>query len=287
MVDVRKEDEDKLMNHEYDGIRELDNDLPPWWINLFYVTIIFGVIYFLGYQIVGWVDNQKTEYKKEVIANTELMLKNENASVVANANPAEALKTDIADGQVVYKSNCVVCHGAGGEGTAMAPNLSDKYWIHGGDFESVQKTISDGVPAKGMLSWKPILGVKSVRQVARYVLSLQGTNPSNPKAPEGVLYDPIDTSKPVAVLTDSQSKENGLALYQQYCAACHGVDKNGGFASSLNDSTWKFGKGTIEDIMKITAEGNESVKMPAWKSVLSEKQIQEVSSYILNNKASK
>lgn len=285
MVDVNKNEKDLLLNHEYDGIRELDNDLPPWWINLFYITIVFGVIYLLGYQVFGWFDSQDTEYQKEVVAYNELMKKSESPSIATHVSNDD-LKGDVLAGDIIYKTNCVVCHGAFGEGK-IGPNLTDRNWIHGGDFESIQKVISEGVPAKGMLSWKPILGAKSVRQVARYVMSLQGTNPTDAKVAEGVLYDPIDSSKPIEVLKDAISLEKGSAIYQQYCSACHGADKNGGFASNLNDQTWTLGKGTIEDIMKITSEGSIPLKMPGWKSVLSDKQIQEVSSYILNTKESK
>lgn len=284
MVDKKNKEEDLLLDHEYDGIRELDNDLPPWWINLFYITIIFGVIYLLGYQVFGWFENQNSEYQNEIIVHEELLKKNEKASIVSNNS--DDLKSDVMAGDIIFKANCVVCHGAFGEGK-IGPNLTDKNWIHGGDIDSIQKSIAEGIPAKGMLAWKPIIGNTGVRQVSRYVMSLQGSNPADAKAAEGSLYEPIDKSKPLAILTDTISLENGSKLYQQYCSACHGADKNGGFASNLNDKVWTLGKGTIEDTMKITSEGNIPLKMPGWKSVLSEKQIQEVSSYILNSNESK
>ena len=282
MVEDKKKEKKLLLDHEYDGIRELDNDLPPWWINLFYITIVFGVIYLLGYQVFNWFDNQNTEYQKEVIAHEELLYKNEHDQKGAVGGGVVDKKQDIAAGKEIFQTNCVACHKSKGEGS-VGPNLTDKFWIHGGDFESVQRIISEGVPAKGMLAWKQTISAKSIREVAHFVLSLQGTNPPDAKAPEGILYDPIDLSKPMALLSDKESLDKGIALYQQYCSACHGENKKGGFASNLADKIWTQGNGSLVDIMKITSEGNIPLKMPGWKNILTEKQIQEVSSYILTN----
>ena len=187
MSDTQKEQKNLLLDHDYDGIQELDNDLPPWWKNLFYTTVAFGIVYLLGYQIFGWFDNQYKEYYKAALANLEVIRKSEETAANKPAS-ADDIKNDIVAGEKIFKTNCTVCHGNNAEGK-IGPNLTDKYWLHGGDFPSVQHTISEGVPAKGMLSWKNTLGPVGVRQAARYVLSLQGTNPADAKAPEGVLQE--------------------------------------------------------------------------------------------------
>lgn len=281
----KKEEKDLLLNHEYDGIKELDNDLPPWWINLFYVTIVFGVIYLLGYQVYGWFDSQEQEYENEIIAYEANIAKFEETTVKPTG--PDAIKLDIAAGEIVFKSNCVACHGSFGGGGALGPNLTDKYWLHGGRSEDLIKVISEGVPAKGMLAWKPILGEKSVRQVARYVESIQGSNPKDAKSPQGILYDPIDTSGPIAILNDKDSLEKGASLYQQYCSYCHGVDREGGYASNLKDKVWASGKGSVEDVMKAILEGNVPLNMPAWKEVITEKDALKIASFILKEDTGK
>lgn len=286
MVEEKKEEKDLLLSHEYDGIKELDNDLPPWWINLFYVTIVFAIIYLLGYQVYGWFDNQEMEYKKEVLAFESNLEKIENT--IAKPVGVDEIKLEIAAGETIYKTNCVACHGPTGGGGALGPNLTDKYWLHGGgNYENLIKVISEGVPAKGMLAWKPILGEKSVRQAARYVESIQGSNPADAKSPQGILYDPIDMSKPLTVLKDKESLERGALLYKQYCGYCHGEDKKGGFASNLSDKVWSSGKGTVEDVMKAILEGNIPLNMPAWKEVITEKDAHAISSFILNESSEK
>lgn len=279
MSEDKREEKDLLLNHEYDGIKELDNDLPPWWLNLFYVTIVFGVIYLLGYQVFGWFDNQEKEYQNELISFEENLAKLEKASVKPTG--ADAIKQDIIAGEAVFKANCVSCHGPAGGGGALGPNLTDKYWLHGGKFEDIAKTISEGVPSKGMLSWKRDLGDKRVLQVARYVQSLQGSNPKDARGPQGTIYDPIDANQPLVILKDKESLEKGALLYQQNCSYCHGADREGGYASNLKDKTWASGKGTVEDVMKAILEGNIPLNMPAWKEYISEKDALNIASFIL------
>jgi len=179
---------DKLLDgHEYDGIMELDNKLPKWWLGLFYITIIFAVIYVLRYHVLKTADLQAMEYEKEV---AEAIDKYKSAKPdVIDASTVEVL-TDAASmeaGKAIYDKNCMVCHLSKGEGL-VGPNMTDEYWIHGGSMADIYDIIVVGVPAKGMISWKDQLSPTEIQQVASFILSLQGTNPPNPKAPEGELY---------------------------------------------------------------------------------------------------
>lgn len=178
---------DKLISgHEYDNIRELDNKLPRWWMGLFLITIIFSLIYVFRYHILKTAPLQEAEYANEVAAAAELY-KNApgaNTAVMDTAIVAMTDEASLAAGKEVWTKNCVVCHLAEGQGL-VGPNMTDEYWIHGCDINSVYKTIFNGVPEKGMISWKAQLTVDQMKQVASYVLTLRGTNPPNPKAPQG------------------------------------------------------------------------------------------------------
>ncbi len=178
---------DELLDHDYDGIQELDNDLPPWWLYLFYFTIAWSVAYLIYFHVLGG-DLQEAEYLAEMKA-AEVM-KKELLAEQARQGAAAALTTQLTDdeslarGKVVYTTHCLACHGAYGEG-GVGPNMTDEYWIHGGTMTDVVNTILNGVPAKGMISWRPVLKPDEITEVASFILSLQGTNPPNGKAPEG------------------------------------------------------------------------------------------------------
>lgn len=175
-----------MLDHEYDGIRELDNVLPPWWKYLFYVTIVFSGIYMLNYHVIDIWPSSTQEYQEEMriaeVQRAELLasgaLINEN-TVIAVTDAAS-----LADGGDVYKKNCAACHGMKGEGS-VGPNLTDEFWIHGGGAKNIFKVVSNGVLDKGMLSWKAQLKPKQIQSLAGYIISLKGTNPPNAKAPQG------------------------------------------------------------------------------------------------------
>lgn len=190
VVPVEKEDS-VMLDHNYDGIRELDNSLPPWWVAMFYITIILGVV-FLGYYHVLGGPSQAEEYNAEMKVAEQA--KAAFAATQANTIDEDDLEAsvdakDLSIGKTIYTTNCVACHGAGGEG-GVGPNLTDKFWIHGGDITNVYKTIKNGVAEKGMIAWSAQLKPADMLKVSSYVLSLQGTNPPNGKAPQGVEYVP-------------------------------------------------------------------------------------------------
>ena len=185
-----------LGGHEYDGIRELDNKLPRWWVYLFIVTIIFAAVYLLGYHVTKLWPLQEDEYNKEMAVVADLKKANPEPVVdLATMVPLTAA-SDLESGQATFKKICSACHGQKGEGL-VGPNFTDQYWIHGDtvtntvSIRDLYKVVTTGVIAKGMASYKDILTPKQIQQVLSYILTLQGTTPPNPKAPQGVKYDKI------------------------------------------------------------------------------------------------
>lgn len=178
---------DVMTDHEYDGIRELDNNLPPWWVYGFYFTIIFGFFYLLNYHVFRTSPLPAQEYQEQ-LAEAELQKKEHLKEVAANVDETNVtLLTDagmLSSGKEIYNGNCAACHGQAGEG-GVGPNLTDKFWLHGGGISNVFKTIKYGVPAKGMIAWQSQLKPEAIQKVASYVLSLQGTNPANAKEAQG------------------------------------------------------------------------------------------------------
>ena len=179
-----------MLDHDYDGIKELDNRLPPWWLYLFYGGIVFAAIYLVRYEILDG-DNQETELKKE-IAQAKVDVAKYMLTAPDQMDESKVTKlTDggsIASGKTIFTNNCAACHRAdlGGQ---IGPNLTDDHWIFGGDVKNVFHVISNGGrDGKGMVAWKATLKPTEIQQVASYILSMQGTNPKDPKAPDGDLW---------------------------------------------------------------------------------------------------
>lgn len=198
-----------LLDHDYDGIKELDNNLPPWWIYLFYITIIFAVAYVVHYDVLGGED-QEMELKKEIAQakiDVEEYLKTapdlmDEKTVTVLTDP-----TDLAIGKEIFTTNCAACHRADGGGQ-IGPNLADDHWILGGGIKEIFHTITNGGrDGKGMIAWKGTLKPKEIQKVASYILTLKGSNPKDPKEPEGEIWIDKDASKAdagaVAKQTDS------------------------------------------------------------------------------------
>lgn len=177
---------DKLLaGHDYDGIQELDNKLPRWWLWLFYITIIFSVIYVLRYHVTGWGVLQEEEYAIEM-KDAEQKYSQMKATSSIDASTVTLLTDDagLAAGKGIYDQHCAVCHLAEGQGL-VGPNMTDEYWIHGCSIQDVYNLIVVGVPEKGMVSWEKTLSPLQIQQVSSFILSLQGTTPPNPKEPQG------------------------------------------------------------------------------------------------------
>lgn len=185
------EESDILMNHSYDGIRELDNDLPPWWVYSFYLSIIFAIGY-LGYYHIFDGDDQVELFNQEMIqAKIDVEEYKKTATGLIDASTVELMTdtNDLSKGKELYNSNCAVCHLQDGGGS-IGPNLTDKHWVLGGGIKNVFTTISEGGrDGKGMIPWKSTLKAEEIAQVASYILSLQGTTPNTAKAAEGDLWE--------------------------------------------------------------------------------------------------
>jgi len=176
--------QDRLLDHAYDGIQEYDNPLPRWWVWIFYVTIIFALVYFFDPRGMLRGPGRIKEYEQQLADAEKRWPK---PSVVVDGAALAALAKDqktIGLGKAVFTTNCAPCHRPDGGG-AIGPNLTDEYWLHGGNIADIYKTIDEGVLAKGMPNWGKILKPDQVKAVAVYVGSLQGTNPPNPKAAQG------------------------------------------------------------------------------------------------------
>ena len=189
LTPIEKEN-DILFHHNFDGIRELDNKVPPWFNFLFYGTIVWGIIYMLVFHVFGDGQVQATEYKMEIqqaALEREIMIKSgtflneENVTLLTDA-------AGLSEGKAIFQKNCVSCHAIDGGGL-VGPNLTDDYFIHGSEIKNIFKAIKYGVPAKGMIAWQTQLDPNKMQQVASYVISFLGTKPLNPKAPEGTKWE--------------------------------------------------------------------------------------------------
>ena len=184
-------EEEVLTDHEYDGIHELDNNLPPWWKALFYGTIVFSVFYLMAFYWTGWLQPQEKEYQAEMLEaklEVEAYLANRANSIDETNVELDLNEPALAEGSTIFSANCAACH-AIDLGGGVGPNLTDAYWLHGGDIKSVFKVVKNGVPQKGMISWKSKLTPQQMQRVSSYILSMQGSTPANPKEPQGELYN--------------------------------------------------------------------------------------------------
>jgi cytochrome c oxidase cbb3-type subunit III len=183
-------EKDLVMEHTYDGIAELDNPTPPWFMYLFYSSIAIAFVYLFMFHVVGDGKIMTTEYAEEIaIAEkaNELYMKKFANSVNENNVTVLTDAKSIEDGGVIYAKNCVACHGDKGQG-GVGPNLTDEFWLHGGSIKNVFHTITEGVPEKGMISWKKSLNPIQIQHLVSFLSGFQGTNPANGKAPQGDKY---------------------------------------------------------------------------------------------------
>ncbi len=194
-------DKDTIINEPHDGIYELDNPPPPWFMFLFYGTILFAVIYFVRFSITGSGPTQEEEYIAEMAEVEQAKtssLTEEGASVDENTVVALTSAEDIEAGKKIYIQNCKVCHADGGAGS-VGPNLTDEFWKHGGGAKNIFKTIKYGVVEKGMTAWQDNMTPDMMQKVTSYILSIEGTNPPGAKAAEGDKWVPEETSEETSV----------------------------------------------------------------------------------------
>ncbi len=192
-----EEEGEIILDHNYDGIKELDNNLPPWWVYGFYATILFGVIYLARFHVFNDY-TQAEEYETEVAeALVAIEAYKKTAKDLVDVNTVVLLTeaSDISAGKAIFATNCVACHKADGGG-GIGPNLTDPNWILGGGIKNVFQTISEGGrDGKGMVAWKQTLKPAEMAQVASYVITLGGTTPAEPKEAQGEIWIDPDASK--------------------------------------------------------------------------------------------
>ena len=195
-------------DHNYDGIIELDNSLPPWWVYMFYGTIIFAITYMIYFTYFDG-PTQQMEYDAEVaqaIQKKNEFLKKTAALVDETSVLILTDATALAKGKSGYITKCAACHGMNGEGL-VGPNLTDDYWIHGGGIKDIFKTIKYGWPEKGMISWESQITPMEMQQISSFIITIKGTNPANPKAPQGIIYvEPAAVDSTVKALASDTLK---------------------------------------------------------------------------------
>jgi cytochrome c oxidase cbb3-type subunit 3 len=194
MTDRKKQDHDysdePLLDHEYDGIQEADNPLPKWWVYLFVFSFVFAIVYVPVVHIL------------DILPGNELKAGIAQAAKVQEARQLELEasgvldKDPVAAGKKYFGTFCVTCHGTYAEG-GLCPNLTDAFWVHGPYEKDIINTITNGVSAKGMPAWGPILGDRKIKTLAAYTLTLWENSPQvKGKKPEGIEYNMADIRKP-------------------------------------------------------------------------------------------
>jgi len=212
-VPIAKE-ADVMLDHNYDGIRELDNQLPPWWKWGFVFTIVFAVVYLIAYHVTGTGKLSLQEYAEE-IKQAEIQ-KEERIKIAGNEVNEENVvaivtKPELEDGKILFLKHCAACHGDKGQGI-VGPNLTDEYWLHGGGIKNVFHTITEGVPNMGMISWKAHLAPKQIQEVASFILTMKGTNPAGAKEPQGDKWMEESKMDSATVMRDSAAAAIGKSL---------------------------------------------------------------------------
>jgi cytochrome c oxidase cbb3-type subunit 3 len=181
-----------ILDHDYDGIKELDNHLPPWWKYLFYLTVVFAVAYLLIYHVFESMPLQTQEYNNELALaeaqKASLVAEGGGPSIDENNVVYSSDEAILASGAKIYLMNCAPCHKDNGEG-GIGPNLTDEYWVNnGGSISNIFSAVKYGFPSRGMISWEPLLSPQKMRVGASYVKSINGSNPAKAKAAQGELY---------------------------------------------------------------------------------------------------
>jgi cytochrome c oxidase cbb3-type subunit 3 len=186
-----------MTDHDYDGIRELDNSLPPWWKYGFYLTIVWACVYLVHFHVTKGGPDSLAEYNNQLVqAEADLAEYRKKAANLVDETNVKLLTdaSEISKGKEIFEKNCTTCHGPQAQGAQVGPNLTDDYWLHGGDVKDVFKTIKFGVQGKGMKSWKNDLTPSMIAEVTSYIKSLHGSNPANAKAPDGTLWTESGTA---------------------------------------------------------------------------------------------
>lgn len=210
-VAVEKE-ADILLDHDYDGIKELNNALPPWWKYGFIITIVVAFVYLLNFHVLGYGQNPTEEYQTEMANAKEAkeIYESKNKDKIDETNLKMPDAEGLNAGKEIFTSVCWTCHGKGGEGGA-GPNLTDDYWLHKGSLSDVYQSIKHGYPDKGMQSWEKNYSPKQINDLAGFIKTLRGTNPANPKAAQGDLFTETAVTDSTAMTTKVDSTKKPMA----------------------------------------------------------------------------
>ncbi|MEP7165713.1 MAG: cbb3-type cytochrome c oxidase N-terminal domain-containing protein [Ferruginibacter sp.] len=212
-VAVEKE-ADILLDHDYDGIKELDNALPPWWKYGFIITIVVAFVYLLNFHVLGYGKNPTEEYQEEIVKAQEAkeLYESKNANKIDETNLKMPAAAGIAAGKEIFTSVCWACHGKQGEGGA-GPNLTDDHWLHKGSLADIYQSIKHGYPDKGMQSWEKNFTPNEINDLAGFIITLRGTTPPNPKEAQGELYkDTPDTDSTILKTTVEIKKDTAAII---------------------------------------------------------------------------
>ncbi|MEH6443006.1 MAG: cytochrome-c oxidase, cbb3-type subunit III [Oceanospirillaceae bacterium] len=265
-----KDATEETTGHEFDGIGELDNPLPSWWLYLFMGTIVYSLGYLIAYPglgnfkgLIGWTSTGQWEEEVQYANDTYAPVFAKYAALPAQELLKEENRAGLLMGQRMFANNCTVCHGTAATGAYGFPNLTDNNWLYGGSIDTIKTTITNG-RIGSMPAWGSVLGESGVRDMTSYVLSLSGT--------ENIDADAVARAKP---------------KFQALCIACHGTEGKGTQAlgaPNLTDNTWLYG-GSYEKVAHTIRTGRSGV-MPAHKDLLSEDKINLISGYVysLSNK---
>lgn len=256
-----EEPENRTTGHSYDGIEEYDNPLPKWWFQLFVGTLVFSALYLLWYPglgafkgLGGWTSTNQFELEQGRAEEQHAQMYSEFLAM-----PIEELAENSAAmkmGVRLFGNNCAVCHGSDGGGAYGFPNLTDTEWLYGGLPENIKQSIVNGRNGN-MPAWGPIIGEAKVAAVSEYVLSLSGA------------------------AHDAELAQQGVEVFSQNCAACHGVDASGNTAlgaPNLADDVWLYA-GTREAIKQSVRSGRANV-MPMQQDKLQEGKIHLLAAYV-------
>ena len=185
---MSENEKDQLIKgHDYDGIQELNNPLPGWWLMTFYITIVFAVVYYSYYTFFGGPTLDEELGQKMSVIQSEQQMAEEEAPVKSNEDYIALLNNPevLEKGKAEYMLKCMACHGDKGQGL-IGPNFTDEYWIHGnGTVAAILEVANNGVADKGMPAWKGVIPEDTLEAVAVYIYSLYGSNPEGAKPPQG------------------------------------------------------------------------------------------------------
>jgi len=266
---------DEVMGHgaDYDGIEEYDNPLPDWWVGLFLFTVLWAVGYVVEYHFIS-DRSQEASY----LAQLEEAKQTWPVKVaMVSSDPAV-----VAEGEKLYQQNCSSCHMPDLSGK-IGPNLLDKVWINDGTAEGVIHTVTQGVTAKGMPAWGPLLGPEKITKVVSFVASkggvlAPGEKPANAPAPAAVAVEVVVPTMAIEEVTP-EILASGKAVFVQHCAACHKEDMTGLVGPNLVDDQWIHG-GELADILRTVTVGVPEKGMVTWGPILGDEKVKQVSAYI-------